>query len=281
MSNLVCPTVLVVDDRPAFGRQLKKLLLDKGSIGALLVGTLGEAAALLESQHYRFDAVLTDWLFETGEDPARKLFDGFDLVEFARLRAPSVHAYVVTAHAETEGFQAKAAACAFDLSRMFNKKEINLDDEEASAGQARQPWNKVRSDILLTRIQAADPRLAAELRRVSAEEVSDDDLVGKLLERTLPPTVTYIQDLGETYRVKEPIEVTCAPGVQGSGSVKASAAKLGILVDGFGDTASEAVDSLREVIASHAELLFGQDDGELRDFAKVVKERLARHIERI
>jgi CheY-like chemotaxis protein len=280
MGHLVCPTVLLVDDQPTFGRALKSALLDKGSVGSLFVPTLKEAAAVLQSKTIHFDAVITDWLFETGDDPEHDLFDGLDLVDFVRKISPSIQTYLITAQSETDNFRTKLIEAKYSNDNVFIKQEINIDGNKELSGKSRQPWNRVRRDVIKSRIRAqGNTDAEALLSRLAG--LSDDDELARAMEAMLPPMVTYVEDIGVNYRIKKAIEVTCTPERDEAGetTVRASASKLGLLVDAFGETPSEAVSNLKFVILDTADEVLALPESEVSSFAKIVIARFQEHME--
>lgn len=272
MGMMVSPTVLIVDDEEKFGRGFKHALLDKGSIGSVVVNTMSEAADYLLDRAFHFDALLADLYFEKGEDPTRDLFDGLDLIEFSVLHRPEIDVYAVSAHTDSYRFKRKVVERKLPIKHLFDKRDFAFTDTSSEL-IINDPWNMVRLDVYKRRI-GRDPTLAAELEAHFGNSAEGSSLLTRVLASVNPPIVTYIETLPAPLVAKMPIEAICTP--LSDGTVCASAPHLGLLVDGFGDVASEAVEQLRNVIANHALELLG--DGEFTGYAAALKSHLRQHI---
>lgn len=271
--------VLIVDDHPDFGRHFKGLMLDKGGIGSLFVRTLGEAADLLEERVISFDAVLADWDFATGEDRGRNLFDGLDLLGFVNKIAPELRTYVLTAQYESPGFKAKIASVGYDMDNVIKKNEIPLTDETEQTATAAPPWRKVRADIMVGRAGEVLADGAREKVKLSAATGN----IANLLDKNMPPVSTFVEELEGGYRLKKPIEIVCVPdsNEDGTALVRASAPKLGLLVEAFGETPSQAIEALQLAIREQADDVFSANDDELVGFGKTIKESFQDYMEPI
>ncbi|MFL9829165.1 hypothetical protein, partial [Rhodoplanes sp. SY1] len=229
----------MVDDSEQFGRRFKRALLDFGSIGAMVVTRLGEAADLILSGKYHFDALLTDYFFVTGEDSSRSLYDGFDLIQLIQQHNAELEVYAFTAQEGTSGLAAKAASRDISVRRIFDKKKIALAESKKKTTKDPQPWDVVRADILRKRL-LDDPSLAQKLALTEGHQITDLGFLERFVNVVKSPTTTYIQQLNRSYDVTLPIEAVCTPALDGK--VSASAPKLGILLDGIGATPAEAID---------------------------------------
>jgi hypothetical protein len=275
MAYLMSPTVLVVDDEQRFGESLKKALLNFGSIGAIFVAKLRDAADMIRNKEFHFDAIITDIAFEQGEAPELNLYDGLDLIEFAQRVDPTIERYAYSAHIETAGYNTKIEQRKLDVKKFFDKRQIAVARGKRDDNEGLQPWNVVRADILRKRLRA-NPALYRELKLDSGQNLTDEGVLERVVSTLHPPTVTYIQNLNEKFSVKIPIQVICTSAADGA--VLASAPKLGLLIDGIGQTPVEAVDNLREVIADHCESLL-QSKQALSGYAELVRDELLRYLE--
>ncbi|PTS88480.1 hypothetical protein DBR17_04510 [Sphingomonas sp. HMWF008] len=234
---------------------------------------MADAADYLLNSSFHFDALLADLYFEKGEDPSRDLYDGLDLIEFSVATRPEMDVYAVSAHADSYNFKRKVIERKIPVKHLFDKRDFAIAGD-GSEPTADEPWNVVRLDVYKRRL-ARDPNLIAELDAHFGTGPEVSSLLGRVLANVSPPIVTYIETLPAPLVAKVPIEVICTP--TSDGTVCASAPHLGLLVDGYGDLASEAVEQLREVIAAHATELLGE--GEFTGYAAALKSHLRHHIE--
>jgi len=270
------PVVLVVDDEFRFASRIKEELLERVSVGAVAVRSLKEASDLIENGGLRFDAVVSDIYFEGGtDDPGRELYDGFDFIEWLRNRGWKSPAYMLSAHLDSPMFKAKGAQRNLNVQGTFSKSTSGSSDI-VDTGSMAPVWTRLGAELLRLRVER-DPALKALVVQHFPEGFAPNAPATRLWQGIRVPTRTYIDGLGSAYRIKQPIEVLCLPS-DVSGEFRAIATGLGLLNDGIGATANEAIEQLKELITAHIEMFAEQPHELVSGYAELVREKLYEHI---
>ncbi|MBG6162612.1 CheY-like chemotaxis protein [Labrenzia sp. EL_195] len=261
------PIVLIVDDEPEFGMQLKKLFANAAEWGTLFIDDLAEAFQIIESQRYEIKILLTDWHFTKGTDVDLGLLDGVDLVEKTQKNCPSVECFLMTAQQNSPNFEAKSASLNsvrimfkmdFEMSRLPRMRESFSSGEKDD----RQPWSVIASNIGENVIQMYPD--VAHLGKKTA--------TGSQFE-------TFIQEMPKGIRVAKPIPIVVkVDSDEGGIFFKASAPQLGLLVEGIGSDPMEAIDELKDVIYSQVLSLNEVNLKDLKGLAALSMQLLEDHL---
>jgi len=272
------PAVLLVDDDVSVRKYYREKFHDETSVGVVTASTLAEAKELLDSGMIRIDAVVADLFFDHGKDaPDRGLLDGLDILAYTQEISPEINKYVLSYWSSRPERLAKAKKRKLNISKWFDKEVIY------SEGRATAPWATVERELLARRLRE-DASLAARVQSLTDESKGahtavNEDLIAEAVRTLHPPIRTYIQSIDDSDpQLLYPIEVICFR--DRSGNVSSNAWRLGLFLEGSGDSVRSALEDLASKILGEYETLNGLPDAEVIGYARLVRDRLRKHFER-
>lgn len=245
---------LIVDDEHRLGQRLKDHFADLAHLGVISVSSLDEAAEVLDSGRYEINCLITDWSFDDAGTKQSRFEDGFDLIDYAKLRYPALPVYLMTAHKHEENLLEGLKK--YPDLKVFQKQEIQWEDTKKSRQTPgdgnEQPWNVINMDLERAR------RSGAKSSRSKHEPMG---AFRTLLQR-LPKLV-----------VRKPIVVSI---VGEGGEFTAFSDEIGLLMDARGSSPHKALAELSVIIADHFFTLEEMND--LEGYAHLVRENLRQYI---
>jgi hypothetical protein len=257
-----CPTILIVDDDRACTNYWRKQFLNETSVGVVIANDLEHGSDLLKNHDLRLDGIVFDIYFETGHDsPQLQLYDGLDLAVCAEEERPRIPKYIMSYFAEDRSYVTKAQERGLAIEAWIQKEHHDPKSERPA------PWKEVERGLMKHRLTQVQSEGDLDQRARDAQAL------------TPLPIRTYLQDLGDDkYIVHSPLEVICVRDIEGD--VRATAYCLGLLEDGWGDTVTDALDNLKEVILDHLESFDEQASETVVGYALKVKEQIDSRIGR-
>jgi hypothetical protein len=258
------PAVLIVDDDQSVRSYYRQKFHDETSVGVVTAGSLGEAKRLLESGSIKIDAVIADLFFDRGTTaPDESLLDGIDILSYTQKIKPEIPKYVLSYWNDRPERREKAARRKLNISKWFDKIFIS------GSGDATSPWATVERELMA--------RLISEVPLIEeGSDMNPSDITEPVRRVFHVPVRTYIQALGEPLQqLLLPIEVICFRDEDGI--VSANAYRLGLFIEGTGESIQEALSDLAIKIADQYEMLRGFPSSQVEGYARLVRARLAKH----
>lgn len=262
------PTVLIVDDDPAATRYYRERFQEDVGVGVAVARSLREGKVLLDNQDIHIDALISDLYFEyPTDDPENGLFDGIDLMRYSEQVRPKVPVFALSFFAERSSHHQRARELKVNVRRWLPKTWLRGEDEDTLC-------TAVQRDLVASRLEndvQARKRLAAV--GIELTEHVDMGVVSECIARMVWPMRTYLQDLGvEDLCVQTPIEVVCVRDADGT--VLSSAPRLGLLLDGEGESVEESLTHLASIIATQKRDFDEEPERNIVGYARLVKDRL-------
>ena len=257
------PIVMIVDDDPEFGMRLKRSFAVAATWGSLFIDDLTEALRIIQSGQYDVRILLTDWHFQKGTSAELALYDGIALIESVQQADPNIECFLMTAQQSSPNFESRSMK--IDKVRVMFKQDFDLGSTariretfEKHEYAAQQPWSVIASNVVY---------LSESFKPQEQESEMESDFE------------TYIQDMPQGIIVKKPIPIFVHVGHDEGGLYfKASAPRLGLLVEAFGDDPLEAIEELKEVIGGHFIKL--SEETELEGLAALSSQLMEAHLSR-
>lgn len=267
MNKTHSPVALVIDDDGAIIQRMRNGFLQDTSMGVLVADNLRTAVDFLTDMSVQIDALVVDLHFAPPTQH-ESLQDGIDLLELSKKHRPNLPSYMLSVDAGDETVRDRCADRHLRVSDFFPKLGPYRD--------AIPPWLAVEKACLSQSFKK-DGGLRKVMEREGIELrdlVEENDIAAKVRQLYLP-RLTYLLDV-PGYHVKKPIEVVCVSEKDGSST--ASAIQIGLMTDGEGNNAIEALDDLATLIAAEANL-FSAELEEPLGYGAYVKKRLDHFLE--
>jgi hypothetical protein len=271
------PAVLIVDDDASVRRYYREKFHDETSVGVVTASTLAEAKELLDSGMIKIDAIVADLFFDHGKDaPDRDLLDGLDILAYTQELDPEISKYVLSYWSSRPERLAEAKKRKLTILKWF-EKEVIYSGERTTA-----PWATVERELLARRLRG-DPSLAARVQSLTGESRESvapvsEDLVAEAIRTLHPPIRTYLQSIDDSDpKLTHPIEVICFRDQ--AGTVSSNAWRLGLFLEGNGDSVRDALADLASKIVGEYQTLISLPDDEVIGYARLVRDRLRKHFD--
>ena len=265
------PAVLIVDDDIAVTDYLRERFLEETSVGVLVANHLDTAREILDDDRLQFDALISDLHFEAAyEDPAHGLSNGIDILAYGKTRRPSTQRFVFSIWAERDRERLDAERRQLDISSWMHK--MFYDPEKP----LRTPWAQVERNLIAQQI-TRDGAFAQRASDLGLSDPGDMQGVSEFARALRLPIRTFVQHLPDSrYELKQPIEVLCTRDE--AGGCMCRSLRLGLLVDGVGDSILDAISNFGEGLLDQWELLNEHETAQQKNLTLLLKERLSHHI---
>jgi len=265
------PVALVVEDDRHFGQHVHRGFLNDTSLGVLEANDLQSAYKFIHNPLIKIDVILADIGFDRDtKDENHDLHDGLDFIEEASKVRPDIQSYVLSVNAKDPLLQGRAKDRKLPIEDWFEKLA-------PVANQGLLPWAKVERACLVKALKR-DNTFRERARAVGIEVrdiASDEAIAEKVRKALILPRLTYINRLPDDYLVIKPIEVLCVK--DGENTFRATAIEIGLVTEGEGASAEDAIDNLGQLIANEVALL-DSEKGKFVGYAAHIKEMLKKFV---
>jgi hypothetical protein len=262
------PVVLIIDQSLGWTGYLRTRFHEETSVGVLVANDLTLAKNLLDQDDININAMITELFFEEQNcAPDLGLWDGVDMLLYCKQRRPSVNVYVLSFFADSKEYRQRTESSKLDPGTWLHKMVF-------PPGSILTPWAHVERDLIKPRIE----RFAREAKQLGWAIPPDVDEFTDIVRKSIRIEIrTYIQSIRlQNLTLKKPIEVICSRNEDDS--FRARARKIGLFLDGVGETVEEALEDLELILSDYYADFATARYEPVGDYAQAIWQQLATYV---